>query len=444
MRALLITTIIFGSIPFILRRPFVGVAMWCWISYMVPHRLAFGFVQQFPVAMIIAMTFLFAYAFSKEPKKIPIKAPVIWLIFFYVWMFLCFLVHEKTSFAVELGIKIVKIQLFTLIILAMLTTKKRIDLTLWVIALSIGFFGLKGGLFTIATGGSGRVWGPPGGFFEGNNELGLTLIMNIPILVYLMTTVSNVWIKRALLGVIIFSVIAVLGTHSRGALLAASACGAFLWMNSRKKVVTGLAIILVIPIVLSIMPQKWFDRMDTIVESNEEDYDGSVRGRFNAWRMAFNLASDRFFGGGFDATTRENFYLYAPDPDDFHDSHSIYFQTLGKHGFPGLFLFLMLWLSTWRLAGRMKKKYKEDEHLKWASTLGGMMQVSLIAYCTGGAFLGLAYFDLPYHILITVVAASVIAHQQSQNRNDTPIETEIPVTDQRALPVSHTLDRLRA
>ena len=37
--------------------------------------------------------------------------------------------------------------------------------------LSIGFYGLKGGIFTILTGGAQRVWGPPGGFIEGNNEL---------------------------------------------------------------------------------------------------------------------------------------------------------------------------------------------------------------------------------------------------------------------------------
>ena len=32
-----------------------------------------------------------------------------------------------------------------------------------------------------------------------------------------------------------------------------------------------------------------------------------------------------------------------------------------------------------------------------------MCQVSLLGYGVGGAFLGLAYFDLPYHIMAIVV-----------------------------------------
>ena len=47
----------------------------------------------------------------------------------------------------------------------------------WVMALSIGFFGVKGGIFTVVGGGENMVWGPPGSFIEGNNELALALIM---------------------------------------------------------------------------------------------------------------------------------------------------------------------------------------------------------------------------------------------------------------------------
>jgi len=35
-----------------------------------------------------------------------------------------------------------------------------------------------------------------------------------------------------------------------------------------------------------------------------------------------------------------------------------------------------------------------------------MIQVSLIGYAAGGAFLGLGYFDLPYHLIIILVLAA--------------------------------------
>ena len=41
----------------------------------------------------------------------------------------------------------------------------------------------------------------------------------------------------------------------------------------------------------------------------------------------------------------------------------------------------------------------------WSNHLASMIQVSLIGYLVGGAFLSLAYFDLPYNLLILVVVA---------------------------------------
>lgn len=42
-----------------------------------------------------------------------------------------------------------------------------------------------------------------------------------------------------------------------------------------------------------------------------------------------------------------------------------------------------------------------------------MMQVSLIAYAVGGAFLSLAYFDLPYNIMAIVVVTRVWVQRQA-------------------------------
>lgn len=412
MRDLLVAAIIFGSIPFIFKRPFIGALMWCWISYMVPHRLGWGFAQTLPAALIIAACLLSAYLFSKEPKKIPWTPVTITLVIFLLWMCVTTLVAPHSDLKLIRFEKVMKIQLITLIILAMLTTRERIEQALWVVALSIGFFGFKGGIFTIQTGGGGTVWGPPGGFFAGNNELGLSLLVIIPILVYLMSQTNNRWIRYGLIATIALSAISTLGTQSRGALVAATAVGVFLWLKSQKKMQITIAFTIFIPVALSIMPQSWYDRMDTILEDKVEDYDGSVQGRLNAWQMAFNLAKDNPFGGGFHATNRQNFILYAPDPLDFHDSHSIYFQIMGQHGFIGLALFLLLGFFAWRTANRIIKQSKMHKDLQWAGNLARMLQCSLIAFATGGTFLGLAYFDLPYHIIITLVAIEHLINQQ--------------------------------
>lgn len=293
-----------------------------------------------------------------------------------------------------------KIDLMILVAMVVLYSRRHITSLAWVLAGSIGFYGVKGGLFTLATGGSSIVWGPAGGFIEGNNELALALVMIIPIMRFLHLTTESVWAKRGLLLAMLLCAVAALGSQSRGALLAIGSMATLLWWRSDKK--SGpLILLVIIGIALpAFMPEQWWDRMATIGEYKS---DSSATGRINAWWMAWNLAKANFFGGGFAVSTSSLFALYAPVPLDVHAAHSIYFMVLGEHGFVGLFLFLLLWLFVWRSAGRLRTQGKTRPETMWLSYLGAMCQVSLVGYAVGGAFLSLSYYDLPYNILILVV-----------------------------------------
>ena len=151
---------------------------------------------------------------------------------------------------------------------------------------------------------------------------------------------------------------------------------------------------------IAFMPDSWTNRMDTIQTYAQ---DTSALGRINAWWMAFNLAKDNFFGGGFALYTAEVFAKYAPDPTDVKAAHSIYFMVLGEHGFIGLFLFVLLWVLVWLSAGRLRVQGRLQPQTEWLSNLGAMCQVSLAGYAVGGAFLSLSYYDLPYNVLLLVV-----------------------------------------
>jgi O-antigen ligase len=93
-------------------------------------------------------------------------------------------------------------------------------------------------------------------------------------------------------------------------------------------------------------------------------------------------------------------------------AHSIYFQVLGEHGFVGLFLFVLLGVFAWRTGAKVIRATKHDPKTKWAADLIAMTQVSLIGYATAGAFLGLAYFDLPYHLIVIIVLAKVVLERE--------------------------------
>jgi hypothetical protein len=71
----------------------------------------------------------------------------------------------------------------------------------------------------------------------------------------------------------------------------------------------------------------------------------------------------------------------------------------------GLALFLGVWFSTFRSAGLLRKSAKGIPEAQWAQDLGAMVQVSLIGYAIGGAFLSLPYFDFPYDLMVMAVLA---------------------------------------
>jgi probable O-glycosylation ligase (exosortase A-associated) len=131
--------------------------------------------------------------------------------------------------------------------------------------------------------------------------------------------------------------------------------------------------------------------------------DGSSMGRINAWKYAFRAANDNLLGMGFESWSLETFAKYAPNPNDVHAAHSIYFSVLADHGWIGLFLYLLIYFLTWRrLSSVIKLTAKQDE-LKNILVLAKMLKVGFIAYLVGGAFLSLSYFDLPWHLISFVI-----------------------------------------
>lgn len=405
MRDVLITLLVFGSLPFIFKRPYIGALMWIWISVMNPHSQGWGFARTFPFAAIIAAATMLSVVVTKEKKALP-PSPITWtLVGFMVWMGITSLFAIHPDMIGDQLIKVTKIMGMTLIVMMVVRERRHIELTIWTIVISLGYWGVKGGIFAIRTGGSARVWGPQGTFIEGNNEVALALVMVIPLMYYLLTTTVNRWGRYAFYAAMFLCALAALSSYSRGALLAIAAMAIFLWLKSKEKVTLGLVLILAVPLLLMFMPEQWHARMDTIQEYQE---DASAMGRINAWYMAFNLASDRFFGGGFEIYNAGVFRMYAPVPEDIHAAHSIYFQVLGEHGFVGLLLYLVLGLLTWRTGSWIIKHTATDPDMRWANNLATMVQVSLLGFAVGGTFLSLAYFDVPYYLMAAMVATRVI------------------------------------
>lgn len=416
MRDIVITIIVFGSLPLILKRPWIGVLMWVWISVMNPHRLSWGFAYSFPFAAVIAATTLAGMLVTKDPKKLPMTPVIVTLIAFTAWMNVTTLFSLWPDESVVMLQRVLKTMMMTLVTAMLIKTRKQLQLLIWALVISLGYYGVKGGVFTILSGGGSIVWGPEGSYIEGNNEVALAFITIIPMMYYLLLSSGNKWVRRAMGISMLLCTAAAIGSYSRGALLGVASMLLFLWLKSPKKLVPGIIMIMLIPLGVAFMPAKWSQRMETI---NTYKSDASAMGRINAWHMAFNLASDRpLVGGGFEIYNRVAFARYAPNPEDLHAAHSIYFQALGEHGFVGLGLYLLLAFLTWRRGAWIIRQVARRPEYKWAGDMATMIQVSMLGFGTGGAFLSLLYYDVPYYLMAAMVVTGEIVQRAVADEAD--------------------------
>lgn len=401
MRAILITLIILGTIPFILKQPHIGIYVWSWISYMNPHKLSWGFAMTMPFAMIIALATFTGMLISKEKYRIPWTRETILLLILTLWMFMTTVFSLYPWLAWPQWDKVWRIILMTYVTLMLITNEHRIKILVFVIALSIGFYGFKGGIFVIRTGGNNAVMGPGGSFIADRNSIGLALIMIVPLLNYMRMQMKHRYLRWALLLGTGLTLIAIVGTHSRGALVGIVAMLTFYMIKSRQKFAAIMAIIPLVFVLYNVMPDHWFERMETI-ETWEQD--GSASERVRAWNNAIDLASTRFIGGGMRAMVHWGG----------RDTHSIFFGMLGEHGWVGLSMFLALIAMTWFSGNWIIRQAKRHKDLYWARDLAAMIQVSLIGYMSAGAFLGLQYFDLFYHLVVIMVMTKLVVAQRME------------------------------
>src|SRR6185437_3444408 len=216
MRDIVLALFIFGTIPFILQRPFLGLLVWGWLGYMNPHRLTYGFAYSFPWVMLIAVVTLVSLAISRERKRIPLSAFSVFLFLFLACTAIATMYAADPPSATDKLEAFAKTLLMVYVTLMLVNDRRRMDWLVWMIVVSIGFYGLKGGVFTILRGGAHHVFGPPNSFIADNNALAMAFCMILPLMRYLQLQTANKRVRIGLGVAMFLTGVATLGTYSRG------------------------------------------------------------------------------------------------------------------------------------------------------------------------------------------------------------------------------------
>jgi len=401
MRSLFFTTAIFAMLPAAFFSPFVAVLVWSYISFGSPQRLTWGISDAIPFALVVGLTGILGWLVV-ERRKIP-NDPTTWLLVGFIVAYTI-----ATYFAIvpdEAWPKwwlTTKAMIYVFVTAALLTNRVRIHALMWVMVIAVAFYGIKGGIFALVTGGNYRIWGPAQTVIGDNNQIAAALVVLLPLMNYLGRQSKNKLLRmgsRVAMGLCLLSVLA---SYSRGSFLALVAMLPFLLQHSKRKVMSGVIIVVALAFSISFMPSQWVERIQTIQTYQQ---DTSAEGRIEMWEAATKMALARpLVGVGFKGPYIQTVMdKYSPGTTA-RAVHSIWFEVLGENGFPALFFWVALAAVGIVNCRYIIRRTKNVPKLKWANDLAHMSMVGLVGYYVGGSFLSLSYWDFYFTLLVMLAA----------------------------------------
>lgn len=264
-------------------------------------------------------------------------------------------------------------------------------------------------------------------FLGDGNDFVLSVVIVLPMCIYLLLRAQSFWTRILWLAALPILIFAVVGTQSRGASIALACVFLYLWWKGRQKFV-GFALLLGVGVaVLSYAPDAYFERLNTLQNYQQE---GSAMGRITAWKTAVRMAADnplQGVGSGHFAVKLGTEYRppeFGAQNLPWLTAHSMYFLILGELGIPGIiFLFAML-IGNYLINNRlMRQAHERKSELE---KLFMMLNGSLIAFATAGAFLSVAYYPHLYVLAGIWTAAYFIYKRQLSEQREGGVEQETP------------------
>ncbi|MBI0537612.1 putative O-glycosylation ligase, exosortase A system-associated [Roseomonas sp. KE2513] len=397
-------------LPLAVARPFVGVLLLTWLLLMGPERLVYGPAASMPWLLMVFATTLFGCLLAGEPRRLPLNATTL-LILALMGLFTVTALVAPSNPAASLakweGIETTLVAL--LLTAAMLTDRRRLHALVWVMVIAIGYYGVRSGVLSAVSGGAYRQWAPEGLPIAERGPLATAAVVALPLMNYLRLQSRNAVARVGLVGAMGLCLLAVLGSGSRGALLAlAAACVAYGWTGGRRVLPAGLtAAAVAVALILSPLPLPLAGGEGASLDLAAAT--PSAAERLATWENALRLALVHPFSGAGFAGLSDGAVVEMVSPGSpGRAAGSIWFEVLGETGFLALAAWAALTLTGLVQARRLAALPEEWAELAWARDLGRMAIVSIVAYLVGGSFFSLAYWHLPWALVVALASATAI------------------------------------
>lgn len=423
MRDLFVFTVVMLLLPMGFRKPFTGLLVFSWLAYMRPQDLCWGFARAMRFSFLSGLVMIVGW-FVHEARARKFWRPDargIAMLLLVVVVTLSIVLSppipdvgkrvQGQSYVMRYYFEFLKIIGVALFTTGQVDTKQRLRMLIWTICLCLTFFGVKGGLLGVLTGGNPILRGP-GGMLEDNNDFALAMVMNLPLLFYLSKSERDIPLVRQLLPFAMgATMVTILLTHSRGAFLAAVATLMLMaWRSGRLLQASG-ALVLLAALFFLFAPQHVIDRIASIGQGGKE---ASANARLVAWTAAANMIQDNpWFGVGM-RKFQYNFPKYAPPTagETSYVAHNSYLQIWSENGTIAFVIYMALLASVFWSCRYVRKLGATQPHKPWIGLYARMMEATTFGFMVGAFFLNRGHFDLIYHWFALVSCLVYVARRE--------------------------------
>ena len=401
---------------------FYALLFYLWNAYFRPEQWVWSdLVTQLNLSLIISGILLLRTMFSPERFTLNVRVAVVAALF--VDAFISTTMSVAPDWSMHYFIDFAKVLVVTYLIVVLVTDTTRLRFGLMVIALSLGFEGAKQGLIGLLLHpGTRNLNEHP--VLGDNNGVAQGMMMLVPIFAVLANTATNKWERYLHRFLLVGALARGITTYSRGGMIAATAIGLMAISRSKHRVRMLIVSAVVAVATLSMMPQSFWDRMDTLADAPEQQ-DDSAKGRLHFWEVALQMVADRpVTGVGF------NSFQKAYDKYDFSDGyygrqravHSTWFGILAELGIPGTSLFVLTIMLAFLGFRGIRRAPPGHPEIDAARPYAIALEMSLVAYLIGGTFLNGQYSELFWHM----IGFSIALHTMTREAVDACASEKLP------------------
>lgn len=399
MRDLTLLILLLALVALAWWRPWLGVLGLAFLGGMAPQSYVQGFMAQFPIFMMLFIVVAIAAArdavLSRAWPRLFFDWRMAVLLLLWGWFYLSTTQALNPWAAWPKLWEVFKLLPPLVLALWLIDSREKLLALNLTMALAVAVVVLKGGYWVLMTGFQDRVYGPPGSQYGDNNEFAVLTAMSIPLLALWYREATHRGARLALAGLIALGFVAALSSWSRGGLLSLGVVAVLLIWHSRRKWLALPLLAIGVTLMFVNLPEQWFARMAAL---GAGELDASAQGRLEVWRLGWAQALERpWFGGGFQGWIYLSLPTGAP-----RDWHSAYVEIAAEHGLVGLALWGgLLFGSLLALTGLIHRGRRQ--RLPWLENHAAMLRASMAAYAVGSAFLGIAYWQVLYLLIVSAI-----------------------------------------